>query len=66
MAKSTGAPQSGYQKLGELHGIGDAVIDQECVAYQRMEHRRAQAREAAAYAEETVGKEPTVKGYTRV
>lgn len=69
MAKATG-PTTGYVKLGELHGIGDHVIAAECDEYQRLEHRRAQAREAAAYAEETVGKdvpETTAgRGYTRV
>jgi hypothetical protein len=63
MAKATG-PREGFQKLGELHGIGDNVIDQECVEAERAAHRAAQAREA--YVEESVGKEPTVKGYTRL
>ena len=69
MAKSTG-PTAGYTKLGELHGIGDNVIAAECDAYQRAEYRREQAREAARYAEETVGRDipdtTAGRGYTKV
>lgn len=69
MAKSTG-PTTGYTKLGELHGIGDNAVAADCDAYQREAYRRTQAREAAQYAEETVGKDvpdsTAGRGYTRV
>jgi hypothetical protein len=66
MAKSTGEPHSGYQKLDTLHVIGDNVVAAECDAYQRQEYARTRAQEARNYTDETVGREPTVKGYTRV
>jgi len=66
MAKRTGEPRSGYQKLDTLHVIGDNVVAAECDAYQREEYARERAMEARDYTEDTVGKDPTVKGYTRV
>lgn len=62
------ATSKGYVKLGELHGIGSNVEAAECEAYQRLEYQREAAREAARYAEETVGKDVPAsnRGYTRV
>lgn len=69
MAKATG-PTTGYTKLGELHGIGDNVVAAECEAYKRLEYQREAARDAAAYADESVGKDvpdtTAGRGYTRV
>jgi hypothetical protein len=64
MAKSTGEPKSGYQKLGELHVIGRAAVDADCCEYERAAYAAQQERHE--YTVEIDSKEPTVKGYTKV